>query len=622
MKSLKASAFRLGAWLLLGLCGSAAGQIAQGTAFTYQGVLRETGLPASGEYDLRFRLFNAASGGAQVGSTICRDNVSVTSGLFDVSLDFGSSAFTGSARWLEVSVRAGGPTGNCGTGPYTTLSGRTALGPAPGAIFSNLAGGAVGTFTILEGSPARVSFGTSGLCTLGIDSAGPAGVLLRDPIGLRVLPPTPTPTPSRILFGPTDDCSIGISPQLRGLILLDPNGGRFINPFPGLPTRAFFGPTDDCSIGIDPQLRGLILRDPTGPRLINPQPNLPTSILFGPTDDCRIGIDPTLSGLILYDPRGVRICVPNVPSLPPTRILFGPTDDCTIGIDPLRSGLILRDPRGVRIDPPGPVDLPTLLFGPTDLCTVGINPQVPGLILTDPHGVRLLNPFPTQPPRLLFGPTDQCGIGLSFFDVFTTLELSDPTGVRIRNPEPGRPSTLFIGETLECNISVLPAQSGRPGMAFTDPRGFQFNGGFVTMGIPTQAEFRLQLPTTNNPSGQALANRWIDASSRRWKENIRPIDDAEDKLALLRGVYFDWTIDHGGNPGMGFIAEEVGEVFPEVVAWEANGKDASGVSYDHLVAVTVEAIKSQRTKISELQSQNADLKARLERLEKLLQVAP
>jgi len=612
----------LGAWLSLGLVGAAAGQIAQGTVFTYQGVLQEAGFPASGEYDIRFRLFNAATGGAQVGATLCRDNVSVNQGLFDVSLDFGATAFTGSARWLEISVRAGGAPGNCAGGAYTPLASRQALTPSPGAIFSNLAGGAVGTFTILEGSPARVSFGSSGLCTIGIDSAGPAGVVLRDPIGMRIMPPVPTPPiPSRLLFGPTDDCSLGIDPSLRGLILRDPNGGRLINPTNGptrllfgptddcrigidpaltglilydprgvrvcvptfpvdVPTRLLFGPTDDCTVGIDPSLTGLILRDPSGPRLINPVVGQPTSLIFGPTNDCRISIDPSLTGLILYDPRGVRICVPPTPIPLPPRILFGPTDDCTIGIDPTLPGLILRDPRGVRVNPPNPGDPPVILFGPTDLCSVGTSPQIPGLILTDPRGIRLLNPEPSGQTSLLFGPTD------------------------------------------DCRIFVSPPQVPGPGMTLLDPRGFQFLGGFVLMGATDPREFRLQLPTTNDPGGQALANRWIDASSRRWKENIRPIDDAMDKLTRLTGVYFDWKKDHGGNPGMGFIAEDVGQVFPEVVAWEANGKDASGISYDHLVAVAVEAIKSQHTEIAGLKAENADLRARLERIERLLRLEP
>ena len=66
-----------------------------GTTFTYQGRLTDAGNPANGAYDLQLRLFDAASGGAQVGPTLARDDVVVTNGLFTVSLDFGASAFNG-----------------------------------------------------------------------------------------------------------------------------------------------------------------------------------------------------------------------------------------------------------------------------------------------------------------------------------------------------------------------------------------------------------------------------------------------------------------------------------------------------------------------------------------------
>ncbi len=109
--------------------GEAAIQAAVGTAFTYQGRLTDGGNPANGTYDFQFKLFDAASGGTQVGSTVTVDDVTVTDGLFTVQLDFDSGAFDGNARWLEIGVRPGSSTGS-----YTTLSPRQALTPAPYAL--------------------------------------------------------------------------------------------------------------------------------------------------------------------------------------------------------------------------------------------------------------------------------------------------------------------------------------------------------------------------------------------------------------------------------------------------------------------------------------------------------
>src|SRR5688572_23024492 len=76
--------------------------VALGSGFQYQGRLMDGGGPANGTYDLRFILFDAESGGAQVGSTVEKADVAVENGLFTTELDFGAPAFDGNARWLEI----------------------------------------------------------------------------------------------------------------------------------------------------------------------------------------------------------------------------------------------------------------------------------------------------------------------------------------------------------------------------------------------------------------------------------------------------------------------------------------------------------------------------------------
>lgn len=93
-------------------------QVAVSTAFTYQGRLTDGGNPANGTYDFQFKLFNAATGGTQVGSTVTAHDVNVTNGLFTVQLNFGN-VFDGTALWLEIGVRPGDSTGS-----YTILSPR------------------------------------------------------------------------------------------------------------------------------------------------------------------------------------------------------------------------------------------------------------------------------------------------------------------------------------------------------------------------------------------------------------------------------------------------------------------------------------------------------------------
>ncbi|MGD9029330.1 MAG: hypothetical protein PVG25_05920 [Anaerolineae bacterium] len=100
-----------------------------GSAFTYQGYLSDGGGPADGDYDMQFILYDALSGGSQVGSIVAKEDVAVTDGIFSVALDFGS-VFDGTGLWLEAAVRPGSGTG------YTILSPRQEITPAPYALYA------------------------------------------------------------------------------------------------------------------------------------------------------------------------------------------------------------------------------------------------------------------------------------------------------------------------------------------------------------------------------------------------------------------------------------------------------------------------------------------------------
>ena len=104
--------------------------MAAGSAFTYQGRLQDGGGPARGSFDLRAGLFSASSGGSSIGPINTNLAVQVVDGFFTTQFDFGSSAFTGEARFLELEIR---PTGG---GAFSILTPRQALTPAPYALFA------------------------------------------------------------------------------------------------------------------------------------------------------------------------------------------------------------------------------------------------------------------------------------------------------------------------------------------------------------------------------------------------------------------------------------------------------------------------------------------------------
>ncbi len=106
------------------LLGAALPAAAQDSTITYQGQLQEANQPFTGTANLQFQLFDQPTNGSQVGPTETRTNWPVEDGLFQVDLDFGASAFDGSARFLEVWVN-GAP-----------LSPRQAIRAAPVALFA------------------------------------------------------------------------------------------------------------------------------------------------------------------------------------------------------------------------------------------------------------------------------------------------------------------------------------------------------------------------------------------------------------------------------------------------------------------------------------------------------
>ena len=103
-------------------------------------------------------------------------------------------------------------------------------------------------------------------------------------------------------------------------------------------------------------------------------------------------------------------------------------------------------------------------------------------------------------------------------------------------------------------------------------------------------------------------------SSRRWKTDVHPIQDALALVQQLHGVRYRWV--ESGEPDVGLIAEEVGTVVPEVVTYAANGRDAETVNYAKLVALLVEAVKAQQAQIETDRALLHDLHTRLQALER------
>jgi hypothetical protein len=126
-----------------------------GSDFTYQGRLKDgDGNPITSTCDFRFRLWNTEGGGSQVGVDNIVTGVSVIDGYFTAQVnsggEFGSSAFTDQARWLEVSVKCSGEA------DYTLLDPRQPLTAPPYASYT------AGDGLTLDNHQFSIAFGADG----------------------------------------------------------------------------------------------------------------------------------------------------------------------------------------------------------------------------------------------------------------------------------------------------------------------------------------------------------------------------------------------------------------------------------------------------------------------------
>ncbi|HEX8530984.1 MAG TPA: tail fiber domain-containing protein [Cytophagales bacterium] len=131
----------------------------------------------------------------------------------------------------------------------------------------------------------------------------------------------------------------------------------------------------------------------------------------------------------------------------------------------------------------------------------------------------------------------------------------------------------------------------------------------------TTPVYRIELPNIAGVTGQGRANAWVTYSSGRWKDNVKTLEKASEKIMALRGVEYDWKKENGGGHALGFVAEEAGKVLPEAVTWEADGKSALGMNYDAVIPVLVEAFKELAREKDALRETSREKDARIKALE-------
>ena len=113
-------------------------------------------------------------------------------------------------------------------------------------------------------------------------------------------------------------------------------------------------------------------------------------------------------------------------------------------------------------------------------------------------------------------------------------------------------------------------------------------------------------------SGQINANGSSQAafgtfSDRRLKENITDLPSQLDKIKAMRPVEFDYIESEGGGHQLGFVAQEIEEIYPDMVGERPDGMKTLS-TLGKWEARLVKAIQEQQAQIEALQSEINTLK--------------
>lgn len=170
--------------------------------------------------------------------------------------------------------------------------------------------------------------------------------------------------------------------------------------------------------------------------------------------------------------------------------------------------------------------------------------------------------------------------------------------------------TLYGGTGASDNLTLRSSSGGTTGYVL-----LQSTGGTVGVGTTAPStSYALDVSGSVRATSGMYATGFFYTSDRRLKENIQTIENPIDKIMALRGVNFQWR--ETKQEDMGFIAQEVEQVLPEVMGTRPDKTfgEIKTVKYANIVALTVEAIKDLYSKWQGDHRELASLKAELDEL--------
>ena len=189
-----------------------------------------------------------------------------------------------------------------------------------------------------------------------------------------------------------------------------------------------------------------------------------------------------------------------------------------------------------------------------------------------------------------------------------------------------RPDTTTIGLVLQNSGDGSGTADGGWGMGAghdTDRLNFYWNDDVASnWGTPV---------ASINTDGEFSTN-----SDARLKRDVQSLEGVLEDVLSLRPTRYRFKGTDDRSPSFGFIAQEVRELFPELVRKAEDKRGTLSLCYDQFAALVVQAIKEQQelidarndrveeleTSVDDLKAENDELRERLRALESTADVTP
>ncbi len=534
--------------------------VAQDRMMSYQGLLTdEVGTPVADDfYMITFRLFTSETGGIAIW-TEQHSDVQTTDGKFGVLLGsyvhLSETTVSGNDLFLEVQVGADDP-----------MTPRAQIGSVPKAMTASRVDGDIQTGN--DYTHFKASDGTS-IASIVADGKGGAG---------RLMMYNPSPgfegQPLMQLNSDADETSLEL--YTPGDFPPDPCIRMGVDPTPFRSSLEFRDPT--VAPGFDPYIRMGVEPSPFRHAKLE---FFDASMGLENRPMVRMGVDPEP-----FRSASISLNYPEQASLPPL-MTMNINSETSVWQSQFSMFTYSPDAGGGR-----------------EVLTMNATPG-------SGASIYMFNPQP-EPPGGIFALFTET---VKDRGPIMTMEITDPATDIQTKITPGRVKVgsdvsdlMARGEWWVNDDTCVFSIQGPSGPGPTPIIAMLTNSIEAKMGINTTAPSEAL-----HVDGNICYTGTIGAcSDGRYKEDVYRLEKALDRVDRLRGVNYRWRVeqypdrkfDH--NQHVGFIAQEVQEVIPEVVQKHSDG--TLSVDYGRLTPLLVEAIK-------ELKAENEVLRKRLDKLE-------